>query len=187
MDISGRLKQLEDIVAEAKSMPLSSSVLVSREEILGVLESIREGLPEEIKQARWVVKDREELLVKARQSAEGIVQEALVEQGRLASQQEVVQRAQREADSILGDARDEARQIKLEAEDWIDAQLAAFEGAIQKVQEDLARTVEDVGGMQERLSKVSQQIRVGRQRLRGGTIAENRFTEEPAATGPEEG
>lgn len=187
MDISGRLQQLEDLIAEAKGVPLSSSVLVSREEVLGVLESIREGLPEEIKQARWVVKDREELLGKARQSAEGIVQEALVEQGRLASEQEVVQRAEREAGTILGEARDQARQVKLESEDWIDAQLAAFEGAIQKIQEDLARTVEDVGRMQERLSKISQQIQIGRQRLRGGTIAEEGFATEAAPVGSEEG
>ena len=31
---------------------------------------MQESLPEEIKQARWIVKDREELLGKARQDAE---------------------------------------------------------------------------------------------------------------------
>lgn len=187
MDIAGRLQQLESLVAEAKNMPLSSSVLMNREELLQVIADIREGLPEEIKQARWVVKDREELLAKARQQAEGIIRDAQVEQGRLASKDEVVVRARRDADALLGEAREEARQIKLEAEDWIDAQLAAFEGAIQKIQEDLARTAEDVGGMQDRLARITQQIGVGRQRLRGGTIAEEGFVDEEPEPAAEEG
>ena len=66
MDIAGRLQQLEEIVNEAKSMPLSSSVLVNKDEVLEMLHQMQEDLPEEIKQARWIVKDREELLTKAR-------------------------------------------------------------------------------------------------------------------------
>lgn len=173
MDIAGRIKQLEDMVAEAKGMPLSSSVLVNREEVLEVLQSIRELLPEEIKQARWVVKDREELLAKARRDAEGIVEEALSEQKRLASKEPVLQRAEADAEQVVADAHERARQIRNEAEDYIDAQLAALEGAIQKVQEELRRSTDDLEGLKERLAKVSQQVQVGRHRLGGGTIAED--------------
>ena len=34
MDLAARLQQLEDMIREAKSMPLSSSALLNREEIL---------------------------------------------------------------------------------------------------------------------------------------------------------
>ena len=37
MDLAGRLAQLEEIVRDAKSMPLSSSVLISRDEVLEML------------------------------------------------------------------------------------------------------------------------------------------------------
>ena len=43
-------------------MPLSSSVLVNRDEVLDLIAEMQEALPDEIKQARWIVKDREELL-----------------------------------------------------------------------------------------------------------------------------
>ena len=62
MDLAARLEQLEELVREAKSMPLSSSVLVNREEILELIAEMKEALPEEIKRARWIVRDREELL-----------------------------------------------------------------------------------------------------------------------------
>ena len=43
-------------------MPLSSSALLNRDEVLDLIEDLKSSLPDEIKQARWVVKDREELL-----------------------------------------------------------------------------------------------------------------------------
>jgi len=60
MDLATRLVQLDELVREAKSMPLSSSVLVNRDEVLQMIAEIQESLPEEIKQARWIVRDREE-------------------------------------------------------------------------------------------------------------------------------
>ncbi len=179
MDIAGRLKQLEDLVAEAKSMPLSSSVLVNREEFLEALQGIRETLPEEIKQARWVVKDREELLTKARRDAEALIEEALLEQERLASQEEVAKQAQKQAEQILGEAREQARQMRHEADDYVDAKLASFEVALGRLQEALSQTLEGVAELQERLAKTSQQVESGRERLRGTTIAEEELAPEP--------
>ena len=93
MDLAGRLPQLEELVREAKSMPLSSSVLVNRDEVLQMVAEMQEGLPEEIKQARWIVRDREELLAKARQEAERIVEQAREDQRRMARKEEIVHRS----------------------------------------------------------------------------------------------
>ena len=87
MDLSARLVQLEQLVIEAKSMPLSSSVLVSREELLQMISEMQESIPEEIKQARWIVKDREDLLGKARAEGERIVEQAHEEQRRMAHEE----------------------------------------------------------------------------------------------------
>src|SRR5919106_3172684 len=111
MDIAGRIQQLEELIMEAKSMPLSTSVLVNREEALELVQEMRAALPEEIKQARWVVKDREQLLTKARKDAEGIIQQALEEQHRLVAEEEVAKASVREAERLLDEARSEARQI----------------------------------------------------------------------------
>ena len=69
MDLASRLSELEEMVRDAKSMPLSSSALLNRDEVLNLIEDLKTSLPDEIKQARWVVKDREELLAKARRDA----------------------------------------------------------------------------------------------------------------------
>ncbi len=153
MDIVTRLQQIQELVEQARSMPLSSSAMVNREEILELIESARTSLPEEIKQARWVVKDREELLSKARRDGEGIIDEALAEQGRLVSQQEVMRAANAEAERTVAEAREQARQLRLEAEDYIDGKLAEYEAVLERAAEDLERSLG--------------QIRRGREKLRG--------------------
>ena len=161
MDITARLQQIEEMVKEAKSMPLSSSVLMNREEMLELIEATRSELPGEITQARWVVKDREELLQKARKAGEAILQKARQEQTRIVSQDEVVRAARDEADRIIGEAQEQARQIRLEAEDYVDAKLAQFEIALEKTYTELDRSIV--------------QVRRGRDRLRGVSPAEEQF------------
>jgi hypothetical protein len=171
VDIAARIQQLEDMIREAKSMPLSSSVLVNKEEMLELIGEMREALPEEIKQARWVVRDREELLLKARREAESIVAQAQAQRSRMAGREAVAQAAQEEAGRIVGDAQDHARQTRLEAEDYVDAKLAQFEITLQRLQESLQKTQEALGDSVERiqaaLSRTADQVISGREKLRG--------------------
>ncbi len=160
MDLAARLQQLEEMVREAKSMPLSSSALLNREELLELVKEMQETLPEEIKQARWIVKDREELLAKARHDAEAIVEKARREQLEMASQLEVVNRAEAEAERVLTEAAEEARKLRLEAEDYADSKLAAFQMALRRIDEELRATT---GA----LARTNEQVDLGRQRLRG--------------------
>lgn len=160
MDIAARLQQLEDVIKDAKSMPLSASVLVNREELLEIVGGMKETLPEEIKQARWVVKDREELLTKARRDADALLEKARAEQAGLLAEESVVQAAQDEAERILAEARSQARQIRLEAEDYVDGKLAQFDAVLTRIQEALV-------GANESLTKVRGQVEGGREKLRG--------------------
>jgi len=177
MDISTRLQQLEDVIKDAKSMPLSASVLVNREELLEIVNGMKESLPEEIKQARWVVKDREELLTKARRDAEGMVEKARGEQATMLAEETVVQEAQDEAERILTDARAQARQIRLEAEDYVDGKLAQFDAVMTRIQEALV-------GADESLTKVRVQVEAGRERLRGTHPAQALAPEEQPSEEP---
>lgn len=166
MDLSTRLAQLEDLIRDAKSMPLSSSALLNRDEVLELIEQMKDALPDEVKQARWIVKDREELLGKARRDAEGMVEQGRQEQLRLASHEAVVQRSQEEAARIVSEAEDEARKLRLEAEDYVDAKLAQLESALQRILEDMISSNASLG-------RVIDQVQAGREKLRGSTPTTN--------------
>jgi len=162
MDLTTRLSQLEEMVRDAKSMPLSSSALLNRDEVLELIEDLKASLPDEIKQARWVVKDREELLAKARRDAEAMVEQARAEQLRLASHEAVMQRAKEEAERIVQEADEDARRLRLEAEDYVDAKLAQLEGTLQRI-------LEETIASNDALSKTIDQVVAGREKLRGVT------------------
>ena len=146
-------------------MPLSSSALLNREEVLELVEEMKESLPDEIKQARWVVKDREELLGKARAEAERLVEQGHEDQLRMAQKEGVVSRAREEAERILAEADDRARAMRLEAEDYVDAKLAQFEIVLRRLQEESQ-------GSARQLARLLDQVEVGRQKLRGEPMTE---------------
>ena len=175
MDLAGRMQQLEEMVRDAKSMPLSSSALLNRDEVLEMLAEMQESLPEEIKQARWIVKDREELLGKARQDAERIVEQAREDQLRMARKEDIVHRAEEEADRIVAEAEQQATDARAEAESYVDARLAQFEIALRRILEEAQSTTRA-------LAKTLDQVEVGRDRLRAPTTAaEQEFGPDPEA------
>jgi cell division septum initiation protein DivIVA len=131
-DVEAKLHQLERLVGEAKAVPLSASIMLNRAEVDGLLADVREALPDELTQARWVIKERDEILERAQADADRLLEDARVERDRLVSQEEVVRTADERARGVVEDAREHARQIRLEAEDYVDAKLANFEVVLQK-------------------------------------------------------
>src|SRR5690606_26009828 len=109
-----------------------ASIMVNRAEVDGLVADVRDALPEELTQARWVVKERDEILERAESDAARILEDARAERDRIVTQQEVVRAAEREAIRVVDEAREHARQIRLEAEDYVDAKLANFEVVLNK-------------------------------------------------------
>ena len=132
MDVLVLIDKLDDVVHNARPVPLTDQVRVDREEIYDLLDQMRATIPEEIKQARWIVKERQEMLAEAKREAERIVREAREQQARLISDEEVTKQAERAADEIVEDARNREREIRLGAEDYADEILNTFEVNLQK-------------------------------------------------------
>ncbi len=88
-------------------------------------------IPEEIKQARWIVKERQEMLQEAK--AERILTEGREKRRRgWPGEQEVVKRAQRQAEDIIREAEAREREIRLGAEDYADEILRTLETNLDK-------------------------------------------------------
>ena len=93
-------------------MPLTDQVRIDREAIYELLDEMRSTIPEEVKQARWIVKERQEMLAEAKREADRIVNEAREHAAREVSQQEIVRNAEREAESVIEDARMREREVR---------------------------------------------------------------------------
>ena len=146
MDLIERIDELQMLVEEAKAVPLSSSAVINRDEFLELLAQLKEAVPDEIRQARWMSRDRDELLAKARKEAERVVADAQEQRDRLLSRTEIVHAAQREADRLTDEAKERATKIQLEAEDYIDQKLAGFEILLNKTLSTVGKGREQLRG-----------------------------------------
>ena len=132
MDVLVLIDRLDDLVHNAKAVPLTDQVRIDREEIYEILDQMRATIPEEIKQARWIVKERQEMLAEAKRECDRILGEAREQAAREASQTEIVKLAERQAQEIIDEARRQARETRLEMEDWADSILSTLEVNLDK-------------------------------------------------------
>lgn len=146
MDLIERIDELQVLIEEAKAVPLSSSAVVNREELLELLAQLKEEVPDEVRQARWMSKDRDELIERARKEGERIIAEAQESRDRLLSRTEIVHAAQREGERIIDEAKERAAKIRVEAEDYVDQKLAAFEILLNKTLQTVSRGREQLRG-----------------------------------------
>ena len=150
MDVLVLIDKLDELVQNAKGVPLSQDqVRVDREEIWEIIDQMRSTIPEEIKQARWIVKERQEMLAEAKREAERLVNEAREQAGREASQQEVVKLAERQAHELLEQARGRERETRLAAEDYADGILEHLEVNLGKFLTAVQRGRERLQGKDE--------------------------------------
>jgi hypothetical protein len=131
------LRRTVDIIATAPSIPLSSTPRIDRDEIIELLEDALIRLPEEIRQARWMLKERQEFLEKTKREADEILGAARQQAERMVQRTEVVRAAEARARHVIDAADEESRRLKNETEDFLDQRLGSFEILLGR----LAKTV----------------------------------------------
>lgn len=133
-------------VEAARPMPLSTSAMVNRDELLELLRGAVDTLPEELRAARWVIKEREDYLARARREGEAIIATARARAQQFVQRTEIVRAAEHRARVIVDEAEERARRLRLETEDWCDQRLAALEVALHRTLRSLAAGRERLQG-----------------------------------------
>lgn len=133
MDALEIIEKIEEFLDKSKRMPFTSNIIVNENDIYEMLDELRNVLPEEFRQARWIVKEREGMIEESRRQSERIVREAKERADLLVSETEVLKNATRKAEDMLAVAEARSRTIRLEAEDYADEKLASLEAALHKI------------------------------------------------------
>jgi cell division septum initiation protein DivIVA len=132
-DTETLLRRVIDNLNGCRTLPLSSSVrLDNRDEVVELLEEASRRLPDELKQARWLLRERTEFLEKRQREADDILEAARVRAESMVQRTEIVRESEHTARRTVEDARDEARRLRHEAEDYCDQKLAAFEIVLER-------------------------------------------------------
>jgi cell division septum initiation protein DivIVA len=140
------LRRAADLIASARPMPLSSSVMINKDEVLELVDEAIAQLPEELRAARWLLKEREEFLAKVRREGDEILEAGRAKAERMVQRTEVVKSAEHRARHIIDAAEAEARRVRHECEDFCDQKLASFEIVLDRTLKLVAAGREKLAG-----------------------------------------
>lgn len=133
MEIMALLDRLEEYIAQATKVPLTGKVLIDPDEILGLIDEMRDEVPQEVREANRVARDREAILSEAREQAENTVREAQNLAARMVSEATVTREAQAQADELIDQAKRVAREIRQNAMEWADDLFARVQPDLERI------------------------------------------------------
>ena len=125
--LAGVLDALEEVIEHGRAMPMSTSVLVNRTEVLHLLAQARDAVPAELGAADEVLAEAAEIRGRARAEGERILAEARAHAAELVSADAVVLAARERAAELVHEAERTAERLRREADDYCDRRLADFE------------------------------------------------------------
>ncbi len=128
---------IDDITAmvnDSRSAMRSGSVVLNKEEVLRLLSQAKDRFPDEIRAARWLIKERKLFIERVQQEKEEIISEAQKRSAELVSRVEIVREAQKQARHIVQAAEEQAARSKYELENYCEKQLAKFEELLGRIQ-----------------------------------------------------
>ncbi len=143
-DTAQLLDHLEHSVATAKSMPFSNSCMVDREEMLVLVGMIRDSLPAELKQAKWLLEQNRQLIAEARKEAETMIREAETRMAGMIDEHEITQQARQQAAQTLDAANHSARMIRSGAMEYARKRLSDLEDQLSEMLVTIQKNKKDL-------------------------------------------
>lgn len=149
MDVTDLIDALSASIAEARALPMSSSAVVNRSELLDQIQALKAAVSEAVAASEKVLSDRDHVLAEARAEAERIVAEATAERDRLVSDSEVHRSGTDQAEQTRADTEEEFQALRRETDEYVDERLANLEVTLVKTLEAVTRGRERLQGRSE--------------------------------------
>jgi len=127
------IDRIEKLIEKSKRVPFTSNVMINENELYEMLDELRSMLPDEFKQARWIVKEREGMIEEAKRQSESIIKEAEEKAEVLVNETEILKEAGKKSEEIMSMAEAKARTMRLESEDYADEKLASLEAVLHRL------------------------------------------------------
>ncbi len=123
MDILHHIDRLEELVGQARKLPVGGGVVVARQRLLDLIDRMRVSVPKEVYDAREVVEKRDEVLADASAEASRLIARAREEVEERLKETEVVKAAEERGRQLLAQAQERMLELSREAEGQAAARL----------------------------------------------------------------
>jgi vacuolar-type H+-ATPase subunit H len=146
MDIMYLVDRLEALVNSSRRVPLSSRIMLEEEDVLAIVEQMRQTIPNEIKQARRVLQDREQILKQAQSEAEKIVTMARERAEYMINNEGILNMAKERGEQVLSDAQRDAQDTRSEIEQYAVEVLGTLEQQLQLQLHQVRNGLQELAG-----------------------------------------
>lgn len=132
-DVDDYLQLIEDALRSARKVPFSDMVMVDRDEMLYFAKMLREQLPNELRQARWLLQQHRQFILEARKEADMILRDAENKMARMIDEHEVTQSAMAESQRIVDQATAQSRNLQEQTLDYAKQVLSDLESHLTEM------------------------------------------------------
>ena len=135
------LDMMDDMLDNASTVPFSvKKSIIDCDQMRDYINEIRLNLPQEIKQAKLIVRDRQSIINDANKEADSIVRRAEDRAKVIVSNDEITKAAKARAVEMINQAQAKSKEIKNAANKYIDDVLVQAEECLQANLADIRKT-----------------------------------------------
>lgn len=135
MAIEEILDEIENILVDSTRVPFTNKLVIEEDDIIRLLDELRDVLPQEIKDAAKIASERQRILEEAQKEAQNIVDQAKVYVTKLTDENIISKQAQEQANEIVLQARKAARDLQQESVVYAEDVFKHLESNLQKALE----------------------------------------------------
>ena len=132
MEVLTLLETLEEMLDRSSGIPLTKKTLVDKDAIIDVVNEIKQKLPDELKQAKWVKEERQKILVDAQKEANQLIKEAENRIIGMIDEHEITKKAYEQKAEIIESANAFSKDLIKGTKKYADEILAELESNLQQ-------------------------------------------------------
>lgn len=140
------LQQLEELVDNSGTLPLTSKRIIEEDEILGQIESLKEMLPIELAESQRIIEQKEQIIDDAKKQAEAMIQQAKTYISQMTTESEMGRQAQEYAAEVINAANKSSEELK-------NSSITYAADVLKYVENNLEKTLESIKQNRESLSQ----------------------------------
>ena len=111
MAVRDTLNKIETLVAGAPHLPLTNKTVISEDELIHLVEELRNDLPQELEHADQVMSERDNIIRNAQIEADNIIKQAQLRAEQIIDENDIVVRAREKSRMVLNQAQQQEAEI----------------------------------------------------------------------------
>ncbi|WP_304270670.1 hypothetical protein [Phascolarctobacterium succinatutens] len=168
--LDGLFDEFLDLVSNARRVPLMDKIMLDENDLLNIIDDLKEAIPREIKSANQVLEEQKNIVDKAYADADRIVQQAKEEAERIVivaqaeadakvQQEEIVKQANAVAEDIKANALRYQEETKLAADEYaLQVKQSSLKYADDMLEFLSGNLTSALGGLKENIQSVKEEM-----------------------------